>query len=101
MRKTKPDNGKKLQVLEFIANNPHCNQPDIVKKFGFGLCSARGYIDKLLYSEDIERSGVTFDHATYHVPKILKIKLTARTGGDFSYVYANKPVVGQEFRMNR
>lgn len=97
--KAKQDNGMKLQVLDYIANHPGCQQPDIETHFGFGQWSARGYIDKLLYSESIERIG--FDRGSFRVPDSTMVRLSSNNSGGFGYVYANKPSVAPEFRMKK
>ena len=94
-----PDNSRRAEVLQFITDNPNCSRMDLVERFKFGPWSAQGYVDKLLYSEHIERTGQ--DGSTFRVPKNTKIFLTTRTGGDFSYVYAIKPTVSKQNRMRQ
>ena len=94
-----PDNSRRSEVLQFISDNPNCTRHDLIAHLQFGEWCAQGYVDKLLYSEHIERTGP--DGGNFRVPKNTKIFLTSRTGGDFSYVYAIKPTVAKHLRMRQ
>ena len=92
-------NSRRSEVLQYITDHPNCSKQAISEHFNFGEWTATGYVDKLLYSEHIERTGS--DGGTFRVPKNTKIFLTTRTGGDFSYVYAIKPTVAKHLRMRQ
>ena len=94
------------KVLAYLSDNPCSTNGDICKALGMEQQMVMGYIATLIYKDKVCKAGRTSGRAGgkalySQIINWSSIRLTQRTGGDFSYVYANKPVVGQEFRMNR
>ena len=94
------------KVLAYLSENPCSTNGDICKALGMEQSMVMGYIATLLYKDKVCKAGRTSGRAGgkilySNVIHWASIKLTQATGGDFSYVYANKPTVAPEFRMRQ